>query len=188
MAKTRSLNPRPSLKEKLIRFADLYRGSSDPDIRGDKTACYMAIHPRCKKASSASPKACEYFNHPIVQERLNETLEAIGRKSDITQERVLREVARLTFYDVRKLTDENDQPIPISKLDDDIAAAIVGVKVTTVLGNEDTPAMTRYEYKLADKNSAAEKLMKYLGMYEKDNSQRTGTLADLLGQARNESQ
>jgi hypothetical protein len=184
MSKTRSLNPRPSLKEKLIRFADLYRGSPNPDIRGNKAACYREIHPRSKKISSVGPKACEYFNHPIVQERLKEALDAIGRKSDITQERVLREVARLAFYDVRRLVDDDNQPIAINKLEDGIAAAIVGVKVTTVLGNEDSPAMTRYEYKLADKNTAAEKLMKHLGMFEKDNDQRAKSLTELLQEVR----
>jgi phage terminase small subunit len=185
MAKSKRANPSKVLREKLIKFADLYRGSPDPKVRGNKTACYKAVNPRCTKDSSAAPKGCEYYDHAIVQERIRQSIDELGRRSDITQERVLREVARLTFYDVRKLADENDQPIPLSKLDDDIAAAIVGVKVTTVLGTDDAPSVTRYEYKLADKNSAAEKLMKYLGLYEKDNSQRSKSLTELLQEVRN---
>jgi len=181
MAQTRNLKPGPVLREKLIRFADLYRGSPDPRLRGNKTACYMAIHPRCKKYTSASPKACEYFNHPIVQKRLQETLDVVSREADITQKRVLQEIARIGLFDPRKLFDNTGAPLPITKLDDDVAAAISGIKVMqTGGGGEGESPGTVIEYKIADKNSALEKLMKYLGAYEKDNTQKLGSLADAL--------
>ncbi|MFP3340305.1 hypothetical protein R0J91_20160, partial [Micrococcus sp. SIMBA_131] len=57
-------------------------------------------------------------------------------------------------------------------------------KITTVVGDEDKPSMKRYEYKLADKSPAQEKLMKYLGLYEKDNKQQAKSLAELIAEVR----
>lgn len=36
------------------------------------------------------------------------------------------------------------------------------------------------KYKIADKNTALEKLAKHLGLYEKDNTQKTNPLAELI--------
>ena len=179
MATSPRANPSKVLREKLIKFADLYRGSPDPKVRGNKTACYKAVNPRCTKDSSAAPKGCEYYDHAIVQERIRQSIDEFGRKSDITQERVLREVARLGLYDVRELFDADGHPLPINQLSDSMAAAVVGVEVVTI-GSADGGIGEIRKYKLADKNSALEKLMKHLGLYEKDNDQKTGTLADAL--------
>jgi phage terminase small subunit len=94
---------------------------------------------------------------------------------------VLQEIARIGLFDPRKLFDNTGAPLPITKLDDDVAAAISGIKVMqTGGGGEGESPGTVIEYKIADKNSALEKLMKYLGAYEKDNTQKLGSLADAL--------
>lgn len=171
-----ALNPRESTKAKLREFADLYRGGPD-GVRGNQAKCYKLTHPK------ASPKVCEsmgseYMNHPYTKAYLQEKTDAVASGADITQERVLREIARIAFFDGRKLTDSDDNPIPLNMLDDDTAAAIAGVKVRRVVDDENGNASTVIEYKIADKNSSLEKLMKYLGAYEKDNKQK-GLLADL---------
>lgn len=176
--------PRAATLVKMRQFADLYRGGPD-DVRGNAAACYKAVHPKATK------KVCEssgsnYLNHPYTQEYMREKTDKVAEKADITQERVLKEVFRCGMYDMRKLFDDKGEPLPPSQLDDDVAAAVVGLKVTTMLGDEDKPAMKRYEYKLADKGPAQEKLMKYLGLYEKDNNQKAKSLSELLAEVRGE--
>lgn len=173
-------NPRESTKAKMREFADLWRGSSDDKIRGDAAKCYKIGHP------NASKKVCEamgseYLNHPYTQAYLREKTDAVAEAADITQDRVLREIGRIGLFDGRKLFRADGNPIPIHELDDDTAAAIAGVKVRREMSSDgDEELSTVIEYKIADKNSALEKLMKYLGAYEKDNRQKHESLAEAL--------
>lgn len=185
MAKTNlSDNPRAPIRAKLEEFADLYRGGPE-GVRGNATACYQALHPKAKKGT-AEVKGSEYFHHPVVQERLREKTDEVAANADITQERVLKEVARVGLFDPRHLFDNRGNPLPISQLSDDAAAAIAGVKVRELPMGDEGQVATVIEYKLADKNSALEKLMKYLGAYEKDNKQKAKSLTDLLQDIRND--
>jgi phage terminase small subunit len=88
----------------------------------------------------------------------------------ITAERVLKEVAGLAFFDVRKLVNADGSPKRITDLDDETARAIQGIDLQMVKDGENDFALVR-KYKVADKNAALEKLMKHLGLFEKDNSQ-----------------
>jgi len=176
-------NPKEGTKAKMRAFADLYRGGPD-DIRGNAKACYKAVYPR------SSIKVCEAqgartLNHEYTQGYLRAKADESAHKADITQDRVLQEIARCGMYDMRKLFNESGDPLPPHELDDDIAAAVVGLKVTALPGDEDGKGVCRYEYKLSDKGPAQEKLMKFLGLYEKDNDQKAKSLAELLQDVRN---
>lgn len=87
---------------------------------------------------------------------------------------------RLAFFDVRKLVDADGNPIPINKLDDDTAAAIAGLDIQEVKLGEGGAIAVVKKYKIADKNSAIERLFKHLGLFEKDNTQRIDPIATLL--------
>ncbi len=94
----------------------------------------------------------------------------------IEAERVLREVARLALYDPRALFNEDGSPKLPLDLDDDIAAAITSLKIE----RDDEGNIVKLDYRLADKNAAIEKLMKHLGLFERDNRQRGDELGKLL--------
>lgn len=104
-------------------------------------------------------------------------------KLEISTERVLQERARLAFFDVRKLFDKNGQPVPIHELDDDSAAAIAGLEVVEQFewtGDDRVFVGYLKKYKLSDKCASLTALEKHLGMYEKDNKQKTDPLTSLL--------
>lgn len=109
-----------------------------------------------------------------VADAIDESMRKRANKVEITAERVLREAARLALYDVRKLCKDDGSLVPLTELDDDIAAAIVGIDIT------DSELGSTYKYRLADKNSAIERLFKHLGLYELDNSQKADPLTALL--------
>lgn len=158
-------------------FADLYRGGPD-DVRGNAKRCYMAIHPRAKERS-AEVEGAKLLRKPEIAAYLEEQTEKVGKEADITQDRVLREMGRIGFFDPRKLFESDGTPKSIQDLDDNTVAAIAGLKVVQI-GNADVGVGAVVEYKLANKNEALEKLAKYLGLYEKDNKQKGAALADIL--------
>lgn len=68
---------------------------------------------------------------PEVVARIAELNEMLLKRTDITAERVILELGRVAFSDIRKIADENGRLKPIAELDDDIAAAISGIEVET---------------------------------------------------------
>lgn len=68
---------------------------------------------------------------PEVRERIAELSETQLQASDITAQRVMLELGRIAFSDVRKVFREDGQLIPVHELDDDAAAAIQGIEHET---------------------------------------------------------
>lgn len=99
-----------------------------------------------------------------VQSRVREMTSKAAFANEVTVERVLREIARLAFFDIRKLVDEEGKPRPLQELDDDTAAAIAGLEVARV-GNAEIGIGEVLKFKIADKNSALDKLAKHLQMF-----------------------
>lgn len=120
-----------------------------------------------------------------VSVRVKELQEKHAAKFDITAERVLLEIARIAFFDPRKLYYPDGSPIPINLLDDDTAAALAGLDIHEEYeGTGKDRKFIGYtkKYKVSEKNAALEKLAKYRGLYELDNKQKTNPLAELLSQ------
>lgn len=94
---------------------------------------------------------------------------SLAERVGITAERVLRERARIAFFDPRKLLDEDGNPKPLQDLDDDAAAAIAGLDVVQMMGGDATPGVMSLvkKYKLAAKDTSLAALEKYLGLNEK---------------------
>lgn len=80
-------------------------------------------------ARTAAQKASTMLNEPAVQERIRQLTKRQLDKADITAERVMLELARLAFADIRKLYDDQGTLIPVDQLDDDTAATIAGLEV-----------------------------------------------------------
>lgn len=101
-------------------------------------------------------------------------------KTGLTAERIIKEALRLATFDVRKLVDNEGNPIPVHLLDDDTAAAIAGLDIQEMKFGETGAVAVVKKYKIADKNSAIERLFKHLGLFEKDNEQKIDPIAAML--------
>lgn len=99
-------------------------------------------------------------------------------RAELTQELVLRELKRLVLFDPRSLFDEAGAPLPVHRLGPEAAAAIAGLEVVTK-GNAEMGFGEVLKYRIADKNSAIEKAMRHLGMFERDNRQQS-PLAEIM--------
>lgn len=143
---------------------------------------YLAIKPKVKH-STAGVQGCRLLKNPKVQALIEEHELAMQAKFDISEERVLREIARLAFFDIRKLYREDGSLKLPSEWDDDTAAAIAGMDVEDLYygkGDNREQIGSVRKYKTHSKPDSHEKLMKYLGMYEKDNRQKTDPVRELL--------
>ncbi len=92
----------------------------------------------------------------------------------MTSEAVLLQVSRMAFVDVRRLVDATGKPIPLHLLPADVTAAIQDVVIKNHGG------VQTYKVRLCDRNSALDKLMKHLGLYEKDNRQTGNAIGELM--------
>lgn len=123
---------------------------------------------------TAASQGSRLFKHVEVQQALNSRRAEVLEKCQLTTERVTREIARLSFFDPRKMFAADGRPLAVTELDDDTAACIVGLDVMEEWeGTGQDRVLIGYvkKYKIADKNSALDKAAKILGMYEKDNEQ-----------------
>lgn len=146
---------------------------------------YREAYPKSKKwkPESVHEKASHLMRHVKVRARIDELRERVTKAGIATAERVLLEASRLALFDPRKLFKEDGSPKPINELDDDTAAALAGLDVHEEYANVgDERVFVGYtkKYKVADKNSALEKLFKHHGLYEMDNKQKTDPLSELL--------
>ena len=95
-----------------------------------------------------------------------------AKRTEITQDRVLQELARVAFLDPGKLFGADGAPIAVKDLDEDTRRAVAGLDVVTI-GNADAGIGQVQKIKLADKLAALEKVGKHLGMFT-DKLQVTG--------------
>lgn len=71
------------------------------------------------------------LQNPEVRQKVAELNKQKLEAAGITAQRVMQEIGRIAFLDIRRLYDENGDLIPIHKLDADTAAALASVDVET---------------------------------------------------------
>ena len=108
----------------------------------------------------------ELLGKTCVSEAIQQAIREREERTEITQDMVLRETAKLAFFDIRKIFDKDGKPLDISKLDADTAAALVGLDVQDVADNDGDYVGFVKKYKMADKLKALELLGKHLGTWE----------------------
>jgi phage terminase small subunit len=109
-----------------------------------------------------------------VAERIQSAQTERAERTHITQDRVLQELARIAFFDPRKLFTTSGTPIDIQDLNDDVAAVLAGLDIVVERTEEGRDGYSSVrKYKLANKLGALEAAMRHLGMM-KDRVELTG--------------
>jgi len=114
--------------------------------------------------STAGVIASENLKKPYIQEAIAKAVENRARRTLITQDRVLKELARLAFFDVRQLYDESGNLIPVHQLPEEVAAAIGGLDVVTET-TKDLIKTATTKIKLIDKKGSLELIGRHLKMF-----------------------
>ena len=152
-----------------------------------------AIHGNCRKAAMAiglrSGNGAHILARPEVRRRVDQLVDNAFAQENVTAARVFRELARIAFADIRGLSDEHGNLLPMHELDDDTAAAISQVKVE-VQGRgrgEDREMVVVKTYKAADKLAALTifaKHYKIIGDVDDGVNAIANALADRLNTAK----
>ena len=78
-------------------------------------------------AKTADRIGPELLGKTCVSEAIQQAIREREKRTEITQDMVLRETAKLAFFDIRNIFDKDGKPLDISKLDADTAAALEGL-------------------------------------------------------------
>jgi phage terminase small subunit len=127
----------------------------------DLNARQAAIRAGYAKGSAAD-RGWELLNRcPPVMARLKEAMAERAQRTQIDAERVLKELARIAFADMRNYLTEGPQKTlvvrPLAELSDDDVAAVAEVQA-------EGDAKTLRRIKLHDKRAALELLARHLGL------------------------
>jgi len=139
----------------------------------EKAVVYAGFECKTKEenSNSASVTANRLLRDSYVCRRLTELLDRAAANVVLSKRKVLSEAARVAFCDPRKIFDPNGQLIPITELDDNTAASIASVKVTTLWESEGKTKKEigeTTEVRFWPKVAALDLLAKYYKLYEKD--------------------
>lgn len=158
-----------ALNERQRRFVDEYLK--------DLNATQAAIRAGYSKKTSEQT-ASRLLSFVKVKEAIAEAMKNREKRTEITQDKVLRELAKIGFAnmaDYMKAGADGDPYLDFSKLTPDQAAALVEVTVEDFKDGrgEDARDVRRVKFKLADKRAALVDIGKHLGMF-KDRVEFTG--------------
>ena len=111
-------SPTNVLNSKQLRFIDEYLI--------DFNATQAAIRAGYSK-KTASEQSFALLRKLQIQTAIQAKQKELASRAGITRERIISEIARIAFSDVRKLFNEAGALKPIHQLDDDTAGALAGM-------------------------------------------------------------
>lgn len=143
---------------------------------------YLRVNPDVTEGT-AEVESSKLLRNPQIVALIEQRQQEMQKALEITTERVLAEVARLAFVDIRNLYHEDGTLKQPHELDDNTAAAIQSIDVEALFdgrGEDREHVGNLRKYKLVNKAEPLRDLMKHLGLFEKDNKQKTDPIRDLL--------
>jgi phage terminase small subunit len=165
-----------SLNHRQRRFAIAYAYNAGNGTQAAIEAGYAE--------AGADVTASRLLDDPRVQALIEEHREHIQRRTEITADRVLSELHAMATVNLSDLVDADGNLRPLHTLPRHVSAAITGMKV--VVKHQPGQSLAQplpieriHDIKL-DKGQALDKLMRHLGLFERDNRQQQGGLAEAL--------
>ena len=121
-------------------------------------------------ARTAGAIGGENLQKPEIQQAITVAMEDRSKRTEITQDCVLTELAKLGFSNMRdymKPGADGDPVLDFKNLTRDQTAALQEVTVDSYMdgGGEDAREVRRIKFKLADKRAALVDIGKHLGMF-----------------------
>lgn len=145
------------------RFCDEYL------IDLNATRAYKVAYPKCKEDETANAASSRMLRNVKVQEYISEKQKEIEKRTEVTQDMVIKELAKIAFLDIRKLYTENGQLKNVADIDSDTAGAISSLETLEEYegyGDDREKIRDTQKVKLLDKTKALELLGKHLGMFK----------------------
>ncbi len=149
------------LTPKQARFVEEYI----VDLNGKQAAIRAGYSPK-----TAEVQASRMLRYAQVQAALKAAMEARSKRTQITADRVVTELAKLAFANLGDYLPEQLEADPykhLQGLDRGRRAALEEVQVEHFVERrgEDARQVRRIKFKVHDKNSALDSLARHLGMF-----------------------
>lgn len=104
--------------------------------------------------------------------------ETLMGKYELTSEMVMRTIVQELIFDPAKLYNEDGSLRPLHELDEDTRMVLSGAEFVQV-GSPDAPVFVK-KVRWAQRHQAREHAMRFLGMFERDNRQKSDPIAEFL--------
>ncbi len=165
----------------LDEFDDFYLDSGlTPDLAKmaiEAGSCYN-LKVAAERIGIAEDQSADFarqaVENPLFVKAVKLHKDAQIRRLSLTKDRVLGEIMKLAFFNIRELFDENGNLKSIKDIDEDISAAVSEITVNELFDSDGLIGHTK-KIKAADKQKALKMLGDYLKMFETDN---TGKIVD----------
>lgn len=158
-----------SLTPKQKAFVDEYL------VDLNATRAYRAVYKGCKSDGAASVNGSRLLANPKVAEYLAKRRKDMQTRTEVTQDRVIQELAAIAFSDIADYAGMdivNEQPevlvTPTKSISPHKRAAIAGIK----------QGANGIEVKLYDKLEALDKLCRHLGLFNNNDIDNDGAADD----------
>lgn len=76
-------------------------------------------------AKTKGAHAAELMRNPLIRERIDDGLARLYTALDITAENQLRQLARIAYFDARRLFDAAGNPLPVAQWPEDVARTLL---------------------------------------------------------------
>lgn len=133
---------------------------------------YQIAYPACKKVITAQASARRLLRNGTMRTLIQQYDEMSLKDVGITAERLSKEKERIAFADPANLLDDEGKYKKLMDVDEGTRAALESVDL------DKEGVITKFKF--YKKPSTHDQLNKQLGLYEKDNDQKGGKLAELL--------
>lgn len=156
------------------------------------TRAYKVAYPSCKKDETARANGSRLLTNANVQAYIEEAKKEREERTKITQDMVLKELAKIAFFNPKNIFNENNTLKDVIDLDDDIASVITSVETFEEFdgyGDDREKIGNTTKVKLADKMKALEMIGRHLGMFKdkvevdvKEKQEKKNNIADIFSQ------
>lgn len=169
---TRDARPAGDLGRRQERFVEEYI----VDVNAKQAAIRAGY-----SAKTAEAQGSRLLSNVKVQRAIAARMAARSKRTEVTADRVLLEIARLGFSDLRRLFHQDGRLKHPLEWDDDTAASVASVEVVTRdLGDGKVEHVRKI--KLWDKGKALHQLASHLGLHRDQDPSPDERLSDMTDQ------
>ena len=132
----------------------------------DLNATQAAIRAKYSK-KTAGAIGEENLKKPDIAKAIQAEMDKRSKRTEITADKVLQELAKLGFADIRNVFNEHGQLLPIHMLPAEVAASISSIEVVTtrIPGSDPVEVEHTSKIKFWDKRGSLELLGKHLKLF-----------------------
>ena len=156
------------------------------------TRAYKVAYKKCKSDLTARTNGSKLLTNTNIQNYINGKMKEREQRTEVTQDMVIKELAKIAFLDIRKLYTENGQLKNIADIDNETAGAISSLETLEEYdgyGEDREKIGDIQKVKLLDKTKALELLGRHLGIFNdkidvnvKEKEEKKNAISDILNQ------